>query len=275
MRLAAATIGAVFAWSCGSMTSGLPSGATPLVAPAIYAKWWQMVETCSGRSAPFSAISWYELSSLAVLDGGAAGVWEGRSNSIVVKTSAKFDGSLIRHEMLHSLTHSAGHLRRDFLESCAGVVVCVGPCITDAGPIPVPADSVPRVPPESLTVFSVADPVSPVLAGDSDFFSLTVFAHNPANHPVVAVLPPSGDAGPSLSFSYRITGPATIEYNDRAWDPEVTYFAAGETKRRIFDLVDRPTFDLPGAITPGAYQVQGAFGEKTEAAHALTIRRTP
>jgi hypothetical protein len=235
-----------------------------------------MVEGCSGQTGQLSGVRWFASPSgtqLTVHGAEVDAYWDSGSNTIVVNDAVKLTGSLIRHEMLHSITRSPAHLRSAFLERCGGVVVCIDSCITDAGPLTPPDASVPRVPPDSVEIFSSVHPPTPTSADTDGFFTLTVSARNPMNHPIVVLLPPSGDAGPSLSFSYKIIGDGgEIEYNVRAWDPEVTYFAAGETKREVFDMVVRPIDDMPFAILPGTYQILGAYGERPEAAWTLTIR---
>jgi len=87
-----------------------------------------------------------------------------------------------------------------------------------------------------------------------------VTAQNTAANPVIVQLAPSGDAGPSASFSYRIVGSSSITWYDmRAEVPEVTRFAAFEAKRFIFDF-HIGAGDLRYNQSPGTFQFNGAYG---------------
>src|SRR4051812_2605650 len=261
--------------ACSSARVDFPTGSALFPPPPVYSEWWEMVEACSQRVGPLEQVKWFQApDEAAIVVNGAAvdAYWDKTSNAIVVKPAVKLDGSLVRHEMLHALSRSTAHSRPDFLEHCGGVVACAPTCVSAVETFQLPGSAVPRVSPESLTITSIVEPVGALGEVKDTFFRLTVFARNPTNHPIVVVLPPSGDAGPSLSFSYVISGSSTFEYNDRAWDSEIMSFGAQETKRRVFDFVVRPTMDMNFAITPGTYQVRGAFGERSAAPVSMTIR---
>jgi hypothetical protein len=271
-----------FAFMCFALSVGchpgdvsVPAGSVKFASPAVYTTWWEMVEGCSAQFGELSRVVWFDApddARLVVNGHPVDGYWDSERNAIVVKHSSKLDGSFVRHEMLHSLIGSVGHPRHDFLEACGGVVACVGSCVIDAGPFTVPGNDVPRVPPDSVVITSVIEPLTPAGTVADTFFRLVVFVRNPADHPVVVQLPPSGDAGASLTFSYLISSSLVrTEYNDRKTDGEVTYFLAGETKRRVFDFVVRPTNDRSFAVIPGSYNVDGAFGERNAPRVTFTI----
>ncbi len=99
-------------------------------------------------------------------------------------------------------------------------------------------------------------PRSDTLGG---YFEVVVTATNSANHAVVLEPPPAPDPVPASTFGYVFgaSGP-NIGFEDNAWDSEVTWFQAGQTKSEVFDFV---VGKLPGAeqLEPGTYLLRGAF----------------
>jgi hypothetical protein len=233
-----------------------------------------MTEACSGRSGKLNDVAWYVVpgeTSVSEGFGDFAGIWSPGGNTIVLAGDAQFVGSLVRHEMLHALLYGGGHPRALFLGTCAGIVACIDDCIKDAGPPPTPADDTPRVPPDSIVVDVVFDPTSPNAATVDGWFTLTVTARNPADHPVVVLLPPSGDAGPSGSFGWEMnSGSNGAKYDDRADDPGVAYFAPGETKRDVFDLQINGAPGTTGML-PGDYVATGSYGDHASAPASVTL----
>jgi hypothetical protein len=228
------------------------------------------VTECSGRSAPLSRVSWYVVpgASTVEIDGERyAGYWSSSGNAIVLAEAAMLDGPLVRHEMLHSLVEEAGHARGHFLERCGGVVACERRCVAEAEPLPPVPASMPRVGPDVLEVDVIVNPAAPSVGSYGGYFTVTVIAHNPWNNPIVVRLPPSSDAGPSISFRYEFAGGGLTEYNDRAIDDGVTRFAPGETKRRAYDfhIVGPGESPVNGGLQPGTYQFRGAYGDNWSA----------
>jgi hypothetical protein len=262
--------------ACHVADATAPDGSAVFDAPAVYSRWWQDVEQCSGLTGDLSSVRWYMAptgQSLTVKGQPVDAYWASAGNFIVLSTGTKYAGSLIRHEMLHALARSSRHTRTLFLQRCAGVVVCTQTCVADAEPIDVPTIT-PRVPPDSIDIWSTIEPSTPTSAVDSGFFTVTVWARNHSTRPVVVTLPPSGDAAPSLSFSYRIDGETfqvTMQHDDRAWDPGAYYFLPGETKREVFDMVVREKNDMAFAIAPGVYQLNGAYGQRNGPTRVLPI----
>jgi hypothetical protein len=79
-----------------------------------------------------------------------------------------------------------------------------------------------------------------------------------------------------VTFEYRVEEPGGYrESNERAWDDGVTRFAAGETKRQVFDfhLVGAEQSTLDGGLRPGTYDLRGAFAGRW--APAMTIMLSP
>ena len=219
-----------------------------------------MTEACSGITASFSAIEWYVVPSVQLFphDGqDVAGYYDSRRHRIVLAQPGQLYGPLVRHEMLHAIDGAPGHPRSLFLGRCGGVVVCPETCIADAGAAPVPGSTLRRVPPESLQITVRVDPAQPTASIDQGYFETIVTALNDRPDSVVVVLPPPSDAGPPVAFrfdwEYKLGGQS---YDDRAFDAEVTLFAPGEVKQRVFDLSVGGT----GGIPVGSDSVRGAYG---------------
>lgn len=259
--------------ACSDITA-LPHGSERFDPPPVYQKWWEMTEACSGRAGKLSDVAWYVVPGATTVSEGTGdfnGIWSQGGNTIVLAAGSQMEGALVRHEMLHALLYGGEHSRALFLGTCAGVVACEDECVTEAGPPPTPAASTPRVPPDSIVVNIEVEPSTPNGATLGGWFALTVTAHNPANHSVVVVLPPSGDAGPSFSFSWSLSGNLGAFYADQAHDPTIAYFAAGETKRDVFDLFVGAATDGNSDMPPGDYIAVGGYGDHGSAAVQVTL----
>jgi len=250
------------------LTAVLPSGSEPFSAPAAYRLWWQMAETCSGRTASFDRVQWYVVpgaSSLSSTDAGLQSEWFAAGNRIVLAGESQLDGSLVRHEMLHSLLGPSGanHPRDQFLGRCGGVVACDERCVADAGPPTALPSNTPIVSGDSIDVGVEATPTVPSLSSYDGYFAISITAHNRAAHPIIVRLP-------RLDFTYRysLRGPSlgTIEGAGSPVDVGAIEFAAAETKRYTFDMtaVGNPSFPLI-RNPPEELQISGAF-----AGHEMT-----
>jgi len=253
--------------ACESPT-GLPPGAQRFTPPAVYRQWWSLTEACSGLHGDFDAVQWYVVPGERTiqLDNGelTSAVWDPRGNRILIAAGpdGRYAGDLVRHEMLHALRQAGGHPREDFIGRCGGVVVCVTQC--DAGPAAAPAPDPNAVPvdPKSLEI-SVEVTTTPATPPDTErYVMMVVSAHNPSSEPWQVQLPPSGDAGAPASFSFHLTNTTSrteVWYDVRADAPEVTRFAAGETKIFIFDFWVR-SGSTRYDIDPGTWVFRGAYG---------------
>ena len=112
------------------------------VTPPQYKEWWHEVEACAGRSKPFQSVRWYVVASgpdgfpwrnpyrnNAVV--WVAGLAYSMSDQIVMASGWLFSAGDVKHEMLHLIASPASHDPRFYQGSCAGVVSCVGACLTD------------------------------------------------------------------------------------------------------------------------------------------------
>jgi hypothetical protein len=251
----------------------LPASAASFTPPSYYATWWSMTEACSGTTGDFAKVQWYSVPIGTDLLGPGREInayWSEASNRIVLTSATMVDGGVVRHEMLHALIRVGGHPRTYFLDKCGGTVHCEEPCVRDAGAVPTPPSATPRVPADS---FDVSVEVSSMVASQSDlagYFSLTVLAHNGSSHAVIASLP-TGVLGTQI-FGYNLlrssidSATAEVVDGDVVIDPGVLYFAAGQTKRRVFDFL------MPDAyLTPGPWYAVGRFGPHRSAAQLMTI----
>lgn len=265
-----------FLAACGDnlVDPKLPPGAKRYAPPAVYAKWWDMTQACSGRSGSLDAVTWYEVPAGVPLHSDGKPVsayWSAGGNQIVVSASVAMVGQVIRHEMLHALLRTKGHSRADFLERCAGRVICSSQCVQDAGPAAAVPASVPRVGPSAMQVTVLADPVNPYSDVNNGYFSMIVRVRNPAPEPVFVVLPEPITVGGPLSFSYRLSGVGGEAVDLLALDAGVATFAAGEIKEHVFDFFIG-NGSLTGHVYTGLYIFSGAYGGHSAPDYSLWVR---
>jgi hypothetical protein len=239
----------------------LPTDAVPFTPPSVYTRWWAMTQSCSGRSGSLSSVKWNVVPNTAdfQLNGETVtSYWTEASNSIVIASAKRLDGSIVRHEMLHALTRAPGHSRIDFLELCGGIVTCTSRCVADGGPIPAIDPALPHISPDSLDVNIQLVPAQPSMGIDSGAFTLVVSVHNHATNGVVVDFG-GGRFGYSYDIGSRFTGGNTLTGTAYLPDPSSIVFAPGETKYQYFDFT-------VGLITsgrslgPGTYDITAGFG---------------
>jgi hypothetical protein len=234
-----------------------------------------MTEMCSGLRGDLSAVTWYVVTGSPTISVGSAralaGYYSPASNRIVLADTATLDGAAIRHEMLHALLGPSvsGHPRDQFLGRCAGTVLCVDSCITDAGPPPPLDPAAVAVDPEALRVTGLVEPPAPSSTVDDGWFTFTILVTNPRATPVIVTLRPPSDAGPPVSFSWDATCLCAIApcgnlgettRDERANDAaSVTRFAAGETKRFVADFQVGRRSGVFWALPAGTYVFTGYY----------------
>jgi len=232
-----------------------------------------MTAACANSSASLKTVRWYFTEGDVVPNPAGeqvSGYYEPVPNRVVLSGNGAYVGSLVRHEMLHAITTNARHDRAMFLARCAGLVDCDFYCVRDAGPAPAADMSAVRVAPTALAIAVDVSKASVSRRDSDDFFEIVVSATNPFPHPIVVDLPASGDDGPPGSFSYgleSVDGSYLEWYDERAWDTSAARFAAGETKRWVFDR--KASF-----LRATMYEAGGSYGN-VQAAQRRSVAVTP
>jgi hypothetical protein len=229
----------------------LPPGAVSFDPPARYRLWWDMAQSCSGRTGRLRSIRWMQVPDATYLPGdGEPGRvtsrWYAHGNTIVLAGASVLEGEVVRHEMLHALLRVYGHPSAYFQARCGGVVSCGFSCRNEGGARAVVPSDAPVVPSEELRLELQVLPVTNTFATDSGATAVIVVATNPHDYAVRVR---------AMLGSFRVR----IERQD---GPEVLYgvahgraagtdFGPGERRQYAFD------FELP----PGAYRVYGYFDD--------------
>ncbi|HUQ19147.1 MAG TPA: hypothetical protein VM099_05995 [Gemmatimonadaceae bacterium] len=244
--------------------------AVELSLPAVYARWWSMVENCSGLTGSMEAVSWYQVPNSSTVvdnDGEVSGYWSPASNRIVLAGNLILIGSIVRHEMLHAIVRQTnGHSREYFLGRCAGVVVCGAACLADAGPPPQPDINVARINSSGLTLTVSTVPQFPKSTVDGGVFTVIVTATNPRPFPVVVQLTQNS----GHTFGYSLTGALGNAGFAGISDIGVAYFAAGETKTQYFDFsIGSPSSQR--VVAPAIYRIFGVYDATSVSVANVTI----
>ena len=282
-----ALAGLLAAGACDIATAPLPGGATRYEPPPVYARWWGLVEECSGRRGDFAAWSWYRVPVNAWRDAGY-GAYEAytdvAAHRIVMKEGLETNGSPIRHEMLHALlgpmfaseTDVLAHPPAYFRGLCAGVVWCDKGC-EDAGPAPPsPPDGAPALPLLDFEVGIQVIPTSVSHTGTDRALTLVLHARNVSGKAGWLMLEPTPGISPPAAYWWGFRVVATgqpLPITDLALVdsagivsliPEGRVpFASGQTRWLVIDWSGR-------LYQPGNYQVVGIFNTRQIAA-PLTI----
>ena len=96
---------------------------------------------------------------------------------------------------------------------------------------------------------------------------LIITATNPYPYDVVVALPPPGDPGKPIGFSYSLHSDAGTGFihNGRIHDDGSAYFTAGQVKRAVFDFrAGDPAVD--DLVATGHYTASGSFSTQPGAA---------
>lgn len=260
-----AAVGVVAALvACGNLVDpDLPANAEQFTSPPVYARWWSMTQSCSGLSGDLSAVTWFMVPGVSTvsLNGKAVeGYWSLAGNRIVIAGAGRLAGGIVRHEMLHALMKAGGHPRAKFLDDCGGVVYCTEACIGDAGPPPAADPSAVQIGPEPLEVRVDVEPATPSRVVDDGFFAVIVSVRNPRTSPVVVQLPPQPIGGGATTYAFDVTGQSTVLSGyESALDLSVSSFAAGETKRHVFDFRIGSNVESR-SLPPGTYILRAGYG---------------
>jgi len=259
------------AMACTELMAPLPSGAVEWSAPARFALWWQMTESCSGRRGDFRAIRWYVMPGASSFDldgrqvvGAAIG-----KNRIVLADEHRLNGSVVRHEILHTLLDVSGHPRAAFQVACGGVVACGSICEAEGGGRPVPPTDAPVLAPRDVAPRFEIVPRQPAFSQDSGAVAVIVSITNPLGTPAWVRLTPQ-EPGTPFSNTFGVI----IDYGDPAPEgaaiQDYTYIEgtrfpldAHETRRWVWD----------GVFAAGSFGVRGWFNSDT--AQRLSVNVSP
>jgi hypothetical protein len=186
----------------------------------------------------------------------------------VLGDSEEFDGSLVRHEMLHALLHVPGHPRQQFLGTCGDIVACVGGCVTDAGGPPDTSESAPILGPALLPAAILIAPDTVSMAADSGWVTFTVTLTNTTNQPAREQVS-TYQSLPECVVLYRALLPNRA--GALGEEEQADYYftlapagTAGSTRRVVFDA------QVPPHAATAQYTVSGIFGESSASSYTLT-----
>lgn len=231
----------VFLAACGAEPDDvpLPRGARAFAPPPVYVRWLAEVRRCSDAPTGAADVRWYEVDGdYFEMNGRMVFThYDPRANRVVIASAMRFDGSAIRHEMLHAVTRSSTHSRSLFLGTCAHLVTCPEDCLADAGPPPrEPAGAI-RVPLAEMPVTLDVTPAALSRWSADDFLIATIVVRNTRAVPVVVQTPTPWGGPDSRGFGYA----ASTDERSEWWDEpmrrsSVLRFAPGETKRWQIDL---------------------------------------
>jgi hypothetical protein len=257
----------IWVWACACDVTGLPHSAQRFTPPEQYRAWWALTEACSGLHGDLASVAWYLLHTADTfsLEGETVnGAWYGDPNRIVLGDSEEFDGSLVRHEMLHALLQKGTHPRQQFLGNCGDIVACVDECVSSAGGPPDTSQSSPILGPAFLPAAILIAPDTVSMAADSGWVTFTVTLTNTTDQPVREQVP----LAQGIIF-YR----ALLPNRGGALEEEIQtdYYwtlapagTAGSTRRVVFDAQVLPH---SGTVQ---YTVSGGFGESPTPSYVLT-----
>lgn len=250
------------ALACSSITDPpLDPRAEAMQALPVYARWWSMVEGCSGLQGSMSEVSWYDVPGSETVEypgNEVSGYWSAASNRIVLAGNLTLAGDVVRHEMLHALLRNVkGHPREYFLERCGGVVSCTSSCVTDAGPAPGIDATTEHVTSDVLKLFVSVVPGSPSTAVDGGVFTVIVTATNPNSHAIV-ITQSATALNRSFFYSLLLDSGGSIGGSVDVLDSGMRYFAAGETKRQYFDVSIGPAV-AGHTVRAGTYRLYAGY----------------
>lgn len=216
-----------------------PPNAVLIQPPPQYRIWWEVVESCSGVTRSFDAVSWYRVplgQGLTVQGETAAGAWFADENSIAIGDGWRVVGSLVRHEILHAILQTGAHPKEFFRDACGDEVLCGRDCLEDV----VLPNAIPLAV-EQLNVDATLFPRFPSLGRDGGTAVVVVRVRNPYGvnafvnaHRFAQATCPVGFIMTSVSDARRFDEDCRpLRYN--ASDTRV-YFKPYEMRHVIFDL---------------------------------------
>ena len=243
-------------------------GAVPLTAPARFAMWWRMTQTCSGLTGDYASVQWYYVPNTTTLfyqNREVDAYWISDPDRIVLADARKNDGMIVRHEMLHALLHRSGHPRDAYLVGCGGVVACDGGCALEAGSYESPPEDAPVLQPRDVS--PRVDLFAPLPAEVTTVGAVAamVTITNPRSVPVWVKLTPreSGDFQyPTFGLTADFDDPTRIAAQGLAWSQgDRLPLGVGENKRWVWEAT----------LSPGRYGVLGYFNSDSLPRSVISI----
>jgi hypothetical protein len=212
-----------------------PEQAVAISPPAHFRVWWEVIESCTGRRVPFSAIDWYKTDWLTVRGDHAGGVWYEKGNRIVMANSYIGDGFVVRHEMLHAILGMGAHPPDMFRVACADEVACGRGC-RDSTAL---SESV-EIAVDQLQVKADFFPASPSISEHGQRAVVVVHVRNPTIRKVFVPASRFAQSGCAVGFQISSTKLDRVEQrcrylNYHPGDGRV-YFTPGENRRMVFEV---------------------------------------
>lgn len=257
--------------ACSLIVGPMPADAEPFDPPAVFTRWWAMMEACSGHSGDMAAVRWYRVPGSSFIHDGQSvgGFWRTPGNRIVLAEGGIDNGTLVRHEMLHALLQKLTHTRAHFFEACAPLVTCSKGCV-GAEPWSPPTEDYVILPPDSLEIDSEAELLLPEADGER-WLALTVTVRNTRGHAVVVAS--SGDARRPWTFSFHLQGPEgglSTEY--QADDSSRLFFQPYETKRWLYEFRVDSALTMY-TVTTGSHLVRGGYARRWAGYDTVIVSR--
>ena len=263
------------ALACDSATApdiGVPPAAVSLTAPARFAVWWRLTQTCAATTGNFAAVSWYVVPNTTTITYQGKQVdayWIGNPDRIVLADARKNDGPIVRHEMLHVLLHRNGHPRDAFLTACGGVVACDGECAIEAGGYAAPPTTAPELQPSDVgtrvdVIPSLPAEVATGTPGGTPVAAMVTIT-NPRSEPVWVRLTPreSGD------FVYQTFG--IIVDNDASASIAALLAESAPTDRFALGAGESRHWVWDGTLGNGRFGIRGFFNVDSAARQVISI----
>ena len=252
--------------------SDFPESARPFVPPPQFRVWWEVVEACSGRRAPFDAVSWFQVpvGELAIRGETAAGAWFVFGNRIAIVNTWLTGGGLVRHEMLHAILETGDHPKEYFQQKCADVVACGRDCVTQAR-----LPGAREVSIDVLEVDAMLYPGAPSLSEHGEV-TVVVRVRNPANGGVFLPIETFTEARCAVGFQISMASeplPSEIGcgYPPNIADDARVYFGPGETVRLLFETNLGSPIAFRRPIIAGPAIVSAIMADNLRLSHHVTI----
>ena len=273
-RICSIVVCSLVATACeGVFEPVFPPAAIAFTPPPEYRVWWEVVESCSGRQASYDAVGWFRVPGfhLAVKGESAAGVWFASSNRIALADGWRYNGSLVRHEMLHAVLRTGSHPTEYFHGACADEVICGRDCMKSTA-----LKHAIQVSVDALEVDAALFPLEPSLGAYDGKATVVVRVRNPTNANAFVTAQRFSEASCAVGFSIAsVSDPGRVDSECRYLAYNVSdarvYFRPGETRKLLFNV------DLRAPTARGPFQaepvtVSAIFADKFRGTEEVTIR---